>query len=203
MARPHRNVHRRIARLLACLSIAGRGCHSRDGDRDHDRARVSIAVPRARETITLDGEWAEPAWDKVAVREVFVDAGAEARPFSEVRFLRDRDHLYVGLYAADEDIHSSEAFELAIGSLHLRVDAAGRVTPSTPGLRVAVDRDGTLDDTRDSDEEWVIELAIPLSAVGLVAGSAGADVHAGRCDTPKDGRVRCGAWDGRIDVPLD
>ena len=59
----------------------------------------------------------------------------------------------------------------------------------------AIDFDeGTLDDPRDDDEEWVDELAVPLTLAGppLLA------VHVARCDTPKDGVERCGVWAARV-----
>ena len=210
MARPRRSAPLGVL-ASALASIACRGGDARDRSNGakatdvvppHDARVVDapIDVPWAHQRIKLDGEWDEPDWDKVAARRVFTSAGAEARPYSEIRFLRDRDDLIVGLYAADEDIHSGEAFELTLGRLALGVDAAGRVSPAIPGVRVAVDRDGTLDRSDDLDEEWVIELEIPLRALGVGVGGASAELtaHARRCDTPKAGGVWCGFWDGSL-----
>ena len=125
---------------------------------------------------------------------------AEARPHSEARFVRDARNLYIGLYAADEDIRSTDAFDVALGTLALHVDVRGRVTPALPpGAQVAVDIDDetTIDVPTDFDEEWKVMLAIPLDAAGL-RGSEGMHVHLARCDTPKDGVTRCGAWDGAL-----
>ena len=57
-----------------------------------------------------------------------------------------------------------------------------------------MDVDETIDDARDEDEEWVVELALPLAA--LPPGATA--IHAARCDTPKDGVRRCGAWEDRL-----
>lgn len=64
--------------------------------------------------------------------------------------------------------------------------------------RVAVDRDGTLNKIGDNDEEWVIEMAVPLAALGL------ADAHAGtripfsihRCEIGHGSSRGCGGWGG-------
>ena len=164
-------------------------------------ARAPDAVPRAVGAIRIDGEWDEEDWAKRALRAQFHgDDGELARPSSEARFLYDGNELIVALYAADENIQTSDAFDLAIGPLALHVDARGKVTPVTPGVRAAVGYDeGTVDDAHDDDEEWVIELAIPPAAAGLSAG-AHSQVRAARCDVPKDGVRRCGAWAGTISL---
>ena len=50
-----------------------------------------------------------------------------------------------------------------------RTDPPGRVCDRSweSHARVAVDRDGTLNKIGDNDEEWVIEMAVPLAALGL------------------------------------
>jgi hypothetical protein len=157
-----------------------------------------IAVPPSSAAIPIDGEW-EPDWNDRAVRVIFHVTGGtdEARPYSELRLMRDGDALLVGLYAADEDIHSTEAFALSIGALAVHVDATGAVTPPVPGAKSAIDLDGTRDVPGDYDEEWKIELSIPIAALGAKPGAT-IPIHADRCDTPKDGIQRCGAWDGAL-----
>jgi hypothetical protein len=166
-------------------------CHRDHGD----------SIPRATGDIAIDGEWNEPDWSKRALRRVFVgDDGQLARPSSEVRLLHDDKDLIVGLYAADENIQpATDAFDLTIGTLSLRVDAAGRVTPALPGVRAGIDRDGTPDNPADDDEEWVIELAIPLAATAYATGDQAA-IRASRCDITKDGVRRCGAWSGVLEL---
>ena len=128
---------------------------------------------------------------------VFTAGGAEARPYSQIRLLRDARTLYVGLYAADQDIRSTDAFELAIGPLALAIDARGRIAPPLPGARAAASVDETIDDPHDEDEEWVLEVAIPVAAVPPGATA----IHAARCDIPKDGVRRCGSWEGPLALP--
>jgi hypothetical protein len=162
------------------------------------KARATDAIPHTTGPIKLDGEWDEPDWSKTALRRQFEgDDHQLARPSSEMHLLHDDTTLYVGLYAGDEDIQSTDAFEFVVGPTALRVDATGKVTPSSPDVHAAVDRDGTLDDPSNNDEEWVIELAIPLAQTGL-APDQHTNARALRCDRTKDGVKRCGSWVGSL-----
>ena len=157
------------------------------------------AIPHTTGAIELDGEWGEYDWSRTALRRQFNgEDGQLARPSSEIRLLHDDTTLYVGLYAADENIQShQDAFDVTIGPVAVRVDASGQVTP--PEYRAGIDRDGTPDDPKDDDEEWVIELAIPLAKTGLARGRE-TPVKASRCDVTKDGVKRCGAWSGALSL---
>jgi hypothetical protein len=178
-------VSRRDLIALALIAACGKRAPAR---LEPDR------VPLAGDPISLDGEWREPAWNQRALRRVFVgDDGAEARPYSELRLLRDEATLYVGLYAADEDIRSTDAFDVSIGAVAARITAAGVAEPPLP---VGIDRDGTLDRPDDYDEEWVIEAAFPLARLGPPPFA----VAVSRCDVTKPGARRCGAWRGRVDL---
>jgi hypothetical protein len=176
-----------------------------------------VPVPVTAVPITCDGEAREPAW-RAAPRRVLVDeTGGEAVPFSAVSFLRDGAFLYLQLYAGDEDIRSADDYfqlDFPAGSLSLRVDAAGRLSPPLAGARVGVDRDGTLDDPRDRDEEWVLEVALPLAAVapprrargdnpgagGRGGGAGGIPLRVSRCDLPLGGRRSCGHLATTLDL---
>ena len=163
-----------------------------------EQARARDAIPAISGPIEVNGEWSEPDWSKRALREQFLgDDGQLARPSSEVRWLHDESNLYVGLYAADDNMLSSDAFDLTVGKVQMRIDAAGTVTPDITGVRVGIDRDGTLDEPSNYDEEWVLEIAIPLAQVGLAVGTY-AEVKASRCDLPKNGTKRCGQWAGKL-----
>lgn len=153
-------------------------------------------VPRAHGVVKIDGDWEEPDWSQRAWRAQFSGSdGQLARPSSEVRLLHDDHDLIVALYAADENIESRDAFDFTAGPVTLRVTAAGVVTPSIDGVRAKSGFDeGTLDDARDDDEEWVVEIAIPLALVGKPPIA----VKASRCDVPKDNIQRCGQWSGSV-----
>lgn len=170
----------------------------------------SMQVPRAADVPVIDGKLDEPAW-KLAARTGAFPGGP---PFTEARFLHDAAHLYVALYAADEDIAARAAprdtalyvddhFSIRIGDRQIDVNAAGSITdvverggaidPSwTSGIALAIDRDGTLDDRGDTDEEWTVEAAIPLAPLGRLP----LEVHITRCDTPRRGERVCETWGG-------
>src|SRR5262249_32213592 len=109
-------------------------------------------------------------------------AGVDARPYSDARFLWDDQNLYVSLYAADDNIHATvTAHDGPVWiddsfSIHLTPDVPGAPTygidvspagvvtdvkripggkddPSwESGMKLGVDKDGTLNDTKDDDE---------------------------------------------------
>jgi len=126
------------------------------------------------------------------------------------------------LYAADEDIRTrthtpdgplwlDDSFRVVLthGSTEYAIDVSpeGVITDGmrtdggafdygwSSGARVGHDTDGTINDSRDSDEEWVIELAVPFASVGM-AGVPGESIGLSvrRCDTPKRSARVCGAW---------
>src|SRR5438552_2323636 len=57
------------------------------------------------------------------------------------------------------------------------------------------DVDGTIGNAKDRDEEWVIEMAIPLASLGI-AGRSGEhlELSVRRCDELREGGRACGAW---------
>jgi hypothetical protein len=189
-----------MARVTSLALIALLGCGKQPSKLDAivDDPPPGV-LPRARMPIVIDGDWGEPAWNLQALRGVFTVAdGKQARPYSEIRLLRDDRDLLVALYAADEDIESADTFELTLGSVVMSLHPIARLGADAPaGARVGVDLDGTLDHPSDDDEEWVVELALPLS--GFAPGPLA--VSARRCDLPKDGRARCGQWSGTVGLP--
>jgi hypothetical protein len=156
-------------------------------------SRAAETIPTTSAPLKLDGELGEHDWSVRSLRHVLTGPdGAPARPYSQIQLLHDEGYVYLGLYAADENIQSNEFFDLHLGALALHANVIGTVTPAVPGLRVAVDRDGTLDDPSNDDEEWVLEIAVPIATVVPGVWTIG------RCDTPKDGVERCGSWSGQI-----
>ena len=61
---------------------------------------------------------------------------------------------------------------------------------------VAVDRDGTLNRLGDNDEEWVVEMALPLSALGIPDAGPGSRISFAvrRCEVGAGGPGACGSW---------
>lgn len=169
-----------LAITAACLLAACKDQPSRLDHLAHD----------APVTITIDGELHEPAWNLRAVRGVFRREGSIARPWSEIRVLHDAAHVYIALYAADEDIRASDHFELRVAGRSYMLPAAG-----APAF-AALDVDGTLDQPSDDDEEWIVELALPRAGLPDPL-----PIEASRCDTPKDGKTYCAAWTGSVPLP--
>jgi hypothetical protein len=64
------------------------------------------------------------------------------------------------------------------------------------GAVVAVDRDGTLNQVGDNDEEWVVEMAIPLSSLDIETTGPGTRIpfSVSRCEVAKDGPHACGSF---------
>ncbi len=64
------------------------------------------------------------------------------------------------------------------------------------GIKLGVDRDGTLNESSSDDEEWVVEAAIPLASMGLEPKpGTRVLVDISRCDTPRGTKDRrCGAY---------
>jgi hypothetical protein len=147
--------------------------------------------------------------------------GSDGKPYSDAKLVWGDGHLYLMLYAADEDIEATHDSESAVwldDAFHLAFTAgdaqrAFDVSPRgavTDGLRrgnepfdwswqsgahVSKEMDGTINDPRDRDEEWVIEMAIPFDALGL-EGKRGERLGfaAHRCDTPKTGQRLCASF---------
>jgi hypothetical protein len=157
-----------------------------------------LVVPAADGALGLDGELGDAIWQgDVARTGAFLDpTGAPARPYSDARMVVAHGQLIVALYAADEDIRTAgplrDVFHVTIGSATFEVSATGELRGAPAGTRIGHDLDGTIDDSSDDDEEWVIELAIPLAALGL-QGNAGERVPfaVDRCDTTRNGTRSC------------
>ena len=153
-------------------------------------------------------------------------AGHGMVPYTEVKARWGDGNLYLMLYAGDLDLQGTvrehdgaverdDAFHLEFGRGDevrvISVSVLGTVadalcTPSPKGrvcdrgwesqARVAVDRDGTLNKIGDNDEEWVVEMAVPLAALGLADAHAGTRIpfSVGRCEIGHGTSRGCGGW---------
>lgn len=82
----------------------------------------------------------------------------------------------------------------AVADTRIGADAA-RDASWESHVVVGVDLDGTVNDSKDEDEEWVIEAALPWSSLGVTpAPGLRIPARIGRCDTPKASKRRCSAW---------
>jgi hypothetical protein len=153
-------------------------------------------------------------------------AGHGIVPYTEAKARWGNGKLYLMLYAGDLDLEGSvrahdgpveddDAFHIELGAgdetrvvsvsvLGTVADAlchgAGASRRCDAGwesqAEVAVDRDGTLNKLGDNDEEWVIEMALPLAALGVANATPGTRLpfSVRRCEMARAGRRACGGW---------
>ena len=164
------------------------------------------------EPVKVDGKLDEPAWHKAPVLDFFIPVtGAKPESKTEGRVMWDREYLYVGFKAYDQDIwgyHTArdaqtcnedvlevffktgvdeEAyynFEInALGTVYdafniRRAAAGGHYRWSQwncPGLKVGVKIEGTLNNWKDVDEYWQMEVAIPFAGLPTLKGKPPAE----------------------------
>jgi hypothetical protein len=211
MARPHRDEQAAIALgVVAALGFyavlftrgpsgaprAARSAASGSASASASAATAGepLRVPHAAPGgIVLDGELSDPGWKRDAWAGRFKTAeGARAFPNSEARVTWDERALYLGLYAADEDIKSTDHFDVTVtgpggATKTLQLFARG----------AGADADGTVDDASDEDEEWNVEAALPLADLGAHEGDR-LTLVISRCDTPRGSPRSCGGWSGAI-----
>lgn len=176
-----------------------------DGDMDDPGWLGGCA--RTAAFVTDDGRMATPysdarlVWDDnylyVALYAADIDIRAANTVPDTIASGDDSFHLLFETEAAEY------SFDISAGGL-LR-DAIRRKSASggighfdarwNSGAHVSVESDGTVNRPGDYDEEWVVEMAIPLAALDL-AGEAGERIgfFAGRCDTLPNGEKSCGSW---------
>jgi hypothetical protein len=131
--------------------------------------------------------------------------------------------FYVALYAADEDIRTrvdqpdgplwlDDSFRMTFrkDGVEYAVEVSPKCVVSdgkrqgehgafdyrwSSGVRVGCDTDGTINDPHDMDEEWGVEAAVPLAAVGVKPEpGASFELEIQRCDTPKASPRVCVFW---------
>jgi len=172
---------------------------------------------------TDDPGWLHPP-GPARTGDYLFESGKKAVPYSDTRLVWGGDYLYLALYASDEDIEShvdepdgpialEDAFRIVFSQPG--VDYAIEVSPKTvitdsvrwgdgdwdltwnSGAHASKEMDGSLNDPKNTDEEWAIELAVPFESIGM-KGEVGETIGMSltRCDTPKRGPRACAAWGG-------
>jgi hypothetical protein len=213
--------------MLLCRRAPQRAFAKGSAEIASQGSTLTLFVPHLPGTITLDGDTDDPGWTQAPgparTGPFRLASGAEARPYSDARLLWGDGHLYLALYAADEDIRTrtdepdgplwlDDSFRLTFGrdgvEYAIEVSPRGIVTDAikvagrfdyswSSGAHVSPELDGTLNKPDDMDEEWVIEMAIPFESLGL-RGEPGESIAFSlrRCDTPKgSGATRvCASW---------
>jgi hypothetical protein len=193
-------------------------------------AAFLLHVPHIPGSITLDGDTDDPGWTTppgpARTGPFRREDGREAIPYSSVRMLWGDGHLYLSLYASDEDIESrtdepdgplwlDDSFRVVFSrggvDESIEVSPKGVITDAirkgggaydyswSSGVHASPERDGTVNKPDDMDEEWAIEMAVPFESLGM-KGEPGetVDVTIKRCDTPKKSARVCAQWDGRL-----
>ena len=169
---------------------------------------ISLVALRASAP-RLDGELDEQDWTTTARTARFVDAieGESTTPYTEARAVYDDEGLWLALYAADEDVRSTDRMGALLrapdgATFIVEIDPTGHVRwhapssaamPLPEGVTAAVDADATLDIDDLEDEEWVAEIHVPWRALGM---DGPGDVRANffRRDQPRGSLMRSLAW---------
>ncbi len=173
-----------------------------------------VHVPRAGEPVKIDGDLDEPSWQTSARRLFVKQDGTEAKPYSDIRLTWSDGVLHVGLYASDHDIVTAHVpvdgpiwrgddfhvvFTQGKKQWAIDVDPKCTITDGTredegrwdyawqSGARAACDADGTIDQPGDNDEEWVVEMDVPLAALGMSKSGDRTDLVVRRCDLKEPG----------------
>ncbi len=196
------------------------------------RPARSLPIPSAATPIVLDGKNSDEGWRNAARTGVFACQGVAVCPHSEARMVWHEDRLYVFLYAADRDIlsppvapdgpvwladHFRLSFSAPDGDRILDLSPRGTITDAKhtgaydfawqSGAVVKTDIDGTLDVGDDEDEEWALELSLPLASLGLQPQKGQRiQLSIRRCDVPAHGPRICSIFGDRtapVELVLD
>ncbi len=149
-------------------------------------------------------------------------SGKAAIPYSEARLVWGDGYLYLALYASDEDIECrgdqpdqpfalDDAFRLRFSrpgvEYEIDVSPTAVITDSirrrggewdlswNSGAHASREIDGSLNEPKNRDEEWAVELAIPLESLDM-AGERGEILRMSlsRCDSLRGAPPICSAW---------
>jgi hypothetical protein len=152
-----------------------------------------------------------------------LESGDPAVPYSEARLVWGGEYLYLALFASDEDIESrvdradapvgpdDDSFHVVFtqGDVQYAIDVSPNATVTdarregtgewdvkwSSGAHAWRELGGTVNAPQNVDEEWEIEIAIPLASLGMLGES---DENIGlsfrRCDTPKESSRVCAGW---------
>jgi hypothetical protein len=154
-----------------------------------------------------------------------LDDGQPAVPQSQARIVWTSDYVYLALYASDEDVEShvgapdapfaedddafhvvfsqgdtEYAFDVSPNAIITDARRAGSGAWDTTwnsGVHASRELGATVNDPKNLDEEWEVELAIPIASLN-VTGEPGENIGVSfrRCDTPKDSARVCAGWSG-------
>jgi hypothetical protein len=209
-------LHCNRAVTVACLlgaALMGSGCEKPSPPPAPAPAPVAVLPHltgvRSSEPMVLDGKLDDEAWKRGESSPTFVDVDGRhpVVPHTEARAAFTAQALWVGIYAADEDLISDDAvgFTAFAGTTRQTrwslnpagaLSCGGALCSADAGearVRGLVDADGTLDARADDDEEWAAELELPWPVLGLKPGGL-LPVTFFRRDRLKDGTALELVW---------
>ena len=171
---------------------------------------------------TDDPGWVKPP-GPARTGPFLIESGDQAVPYTHVRLVWADEYLYLALFASDEDIEcrvdqpdapfapdddfmrivftrgdTEYAFDVSPNAVVTdSIRRSGGAWDTSWNSRAITSRElgGTMNHPSDLDEEWEIELAIPLASLGLAAEpgeTIGVSFH--RCDKPKEAPRVCSGW---------
>lgn len=185
-----------IAVYLALLAGCAKSCATPAAPAAPACPVEVLVAPHAVHTPTLDGEGNEHDWLEATPTPAWNAAdGGQGRPHSEGRATWNSEALYLLLYAGDEDLEPEDFMGATLTGgngkpVTFAVSPTGKID-GPYGIQAAVDRDGSLSDAGDDDEEWVVEVAVPWSMLGR-ADEVGVSFL--RSDQPKTAERRLLSW---------
>jgi hypothetical protein len=152
--------------------------------------------------------------EKAGARRLLVRPdGSEGKPYSDVRLSTSDGTLHIVLYASDHDIVTAKVpadgplwrgddFHLVIThgttSFAFDVDPKCTITDGKrdgqgawnyawqSGAKATCDTDGTVDQPGDNDEEWVVDLDVPMASMGITEKDR-VELAVRRCDVKEVG----------------
>lgn len=189
--------------VIAIYSVAAiscsKGCAKSQPTADSGPREVLTAVHTSTPP-KLDGEGEDEVWLKAKPTRAFALAdGGPGRPHAEVRASWDDSALYLLFYSGDEDLEPDDLVYADLTgargeAVHLAVSVNGEVQ-GPRAVQAAVDRDGSMSDAGDDDEEWLAEVVVPWEVIGK-SDTVSATFR--RHDRPKGAAARELVWSGEI-----
>jgi hypothetical protein len=208
---------------IALAAVLGGGCGRRPALAAP--GAPTLLVPHVDEPVEIDAELeGKRLWEAdVGATGNFKDAAGHGMvPYTEAKARWGAGKLYLMLYAGDLDLEGTvrqrdgalsqdDAFRLEFGDRDdarvIWVSVLGTVADARcrngacdarwdSHAQVAVDRDGSLNKIGDNDEEWVVEMAVPVADLGFPDARPGTRIpfSVRRCEVGHGQQHGCGGW---------
>ncbi len=195
---PRRFASPRFALTACCLSILAVWCAAQPQQTGPQDTRRSAQVTPASGNVVVDGSLEEADWQRAPsigrLVQTIPVAGAEPTERTDVRLLRDKDNLYVGVMCYDSEPDRVLASQMARDAMLNADDRLSIVLDTfrdqSNAFYFSTNPNGALVDglvfangetnedwdaiwivkTRRSDQGWSAEFAIPFKSLNFSAG---------------------------------